>query len=225
MIKKNGEINAIEQVQENIDNRSLSNPIVVQSQLEYVAIAPKKKRKYWFLFKLLIYFLLLNVSIEIIKNLINGVLYFFDGFPCGARHAKESENKQYVRSMNRAQQAKFGENGAFATSVDDLGIGIKTKTTNFHYSVNTTKTAAFSYGIPNKDTSETVYFGLFHWNKKLELRGYVGAVFLVTNNHTKEISTASILCVTKSPTISQPPNPILNNGNPTCANGTEEVTK
>ena len=218
MIKKDAEIDAIEKVQEEIDNQSLSNLIVVQSQRELVAIAPKKKGKYWFLFKLLIYFLLLNVAIEIVKNLIGN-------FTCIPNKARESEAKQYVGSMNRAQQAKFAENGAFANSVDELGLGIKTKTTNFYYSVNTTKTAAFSYGVPNKKTSETVYFGLFHWNKKVELKGYVGAVFLVTNNYTKETSTLAITCVTKSPTKTQPPNPILNKDNPICANGTDEITR
>jgi type IV pilus assembly protein PilA len=221
MINKNAEINAIEKAQEDIDTQFISNPIVVQSQLEYVAIAPKKKGKYWFLFKLLIYFLCVAQSPSTAKPAnptnINGQL------ACGG--GRESEAEQYVGSMNRAQQAKFAENGAFANSVDALNLGIKTKTTNFHYSVNTTKTAAFGYGIPNKDTSERVYFGPFHWNKKVELRGYVGAVFLVTNNHTKEKLTVAIRCVTKSPTKTQPPNPILDNGNPTCANGTDPVTR
>ena len=219
MINKIYEIDSIEKAQENIDNQPLLNEKIVQSSTKLVPIAPnKKKSKYWFLFKLLIYFLLLNVAIEIVRNFIGSVA-------CVANKARESEAKQYVGSMNRAQQAKFSENSAFANSVDDLGLGIKTKTTNFHYSVNTTKTAAFSYGIPNKDTYETVYFGLFHWNKKVELRGYVGAVFLETNNYTKETSTLAISCVAKSPTKTQPPNPILDNGNPTCANGTDPVTK
>ncbi|WP_050812994.1 type IV pilin-like G/H family protein [Microcoleus vaginatus] len=41
-----------------------------------------------------------------------------------------SEAKQYVSSMNKAQQALFIEKSAFGTSVDALGIGIKTETTN-----------------------------------------------------------------------------------------------
>jgi type IV pilus assembly protein PilA len=55
-----------------------------------------------------------------------GVLVFSLFFLCNANKAKQSEAKQYVGSMNRAQQAKFAENGTFATSVDALGLGIKT---------------------------------------------------------------------------------------------------
>ena len=135
--------------------------------------------------------------------------------------AKGSEAKGYVGAMNRTQQEKFAENGTFANSVDELGLGIKTKTRNFRYSVNVTKNAAFSYGIPNRDPSENAYFSFFKWNEKVEARSYVGAVFLVTSNYTKQTSTVAITCVTTSPTKTQPPNPIFNNANPTCANGTE----
>ena len=58
-----------------------------------------------------------------------------------------SEAKQYVGSMNRAQQALFIEKSAFATSVNALGIGIKTETTNYKYSVRATKKAAFNYAV------------------------------------------------------------------------------
>ncbi|HLO50121.1 MAG TPA: type IV pilin-like G/H family protein [Kamptonema sp.] len=149
-------------------------------------------------------------------------LPFFIG--CGGNKAKQSEVKQYVRAMNRAQQAKFAQNGTFANTVEELKLGIKTQTTNFHYSVNATKTAAFNYGIPNKNTyNKKVFFGLFQGDKKVEFRAYVGAIFLVTHNYTKETSTLAITCVAKSPTTTKPGNPIFNNGNPTCADGTDEV--
>jgi hypothetical protein len=46
--------------------------------------------------------------------------------------------------MNKAQQAVFIETTAFATSFDALGLGIKTETTNFKYSIRATKKAAFN---------------------------------------------------------------------------------
>jgi len=53
-----------------------------------------------------------------------------------ANKAKQAEAKQYVGSMNRSQQAKFAENGSFVTdSVANLGMGIKTQTTNYTYKV------------------------------------------------------------------------------------------
>jgi hypothetical protein len=39
--------------------------------------------------------------------------------------------------MNRAQQAKYAENGDFVKSVNDLGIGIKTQTSNYQYTIVT----------------------------------------------------------------------------------------
>ena len=60
--------------------------------------------------------------------------------------SKQSEAKQYVSSMNKAQQAYLAEKSVFSSSVNALGIGIKTETTNYKYSVRTTKQTAFNYG-------------------------------------------------------------------------------
>ena len=76
-----------------------------------------------------------------------GVLVFSSFFLCHANKAKQSEAKQYVSSMNRGQQAYYAENTKFATSIAALGIGIKTETTNYKYSVRATKKAAFNYGV------------------------------------------------------------------------------
>lgn len=127
-----------------------------------------------------------------------------------ANKAKHSEGKQYVGSMNKGQQAYFAENGGFGTSVDALGLGIKTQTTNYNYSVRVTKKAAFNYGVSRKD-----------------LKSVVGAVFLVpvspAANNDK--TTVSILCQANSPGNTQPPNPIVQNDVPVCAAGTTEVPK
>jgi len=117
--------------------------------------------------------------------------------------AKESEAKMYVGSMNRAQQALFIEKSAFATSVNALGIGIKTETTNYKYSVRATKQTAFNYGV----------------SKKPELKSYVGGAFVIrvkSNNGEDEMRTESILCSTDTPgTIPHLP-PKLQNGKLVC---------
>ncbi|HLO50122.1 MAG TPA: type IV pilin-like G/H family protein [Kamptonema sp.] len=214
-----------------MENQSLLNGKVMQPQPESETVAPKKKGILWYLVKGGILFLILNLGIE-------GFRYFFTD----SNYSKYSmcrnglpypEARQYVGSMYRAQQAKFAENGRFANSIDELKLGIKTQTTTFKYSVSATKTAAFSYGIPYKDShySKTVYFGLFYWDEKIEPRGYVSAVFIVpaTNVDTKatknEMTTVGIMCVAKFPSKTQPANPILEKGVPTCANGTDLVTK
>lgn len=48
-----------------------------------------------------------------------------------ANKAKESEAKQYVGAMNRAQQAFFLENNQFGSDLDKLGLGIKSNTENY----------------------------------------------------------------------------------------------
>jgi Tfp pilus assembly protein PilE len=134
-------------------------------------------------------------------------------FLCSASKAKASESKQYVASMNRALEAKYADDGAFSNSMNALGLGLKTQTTNYKYSIIATKNAAFTYGVPIRETKE--------------LTSYIGAVFLVPVSQAakKEKTTVSILCAANSPGNTQPPDPILQNGNPVCAAGTSLVTK
>jgi type IV pilus assembly protein PilA len=133
---------------------------------------------------------------------------------CGSPpKAKESEAKQYIGSMNRGQQAKYAEDGAFSNSINALGLGIKTQTTNYKYSISATKNAAFSYAVSIRETKD--------------FKSYVGAVFLVPVSQAanKEKTTVSILCAANSPGNTQPPDPILQNGNPVCAAGSRVVIK
>jgi len=133
-------------------------------------------------------------------------------FLCGSPNkAKQSEAKQYISAMNKGQQAIYAEEGAFSNSINALGLGIKTQTTNYNYSIIATKNAAFSYGVARSNN----------------LTSYVGAVFLVPVSQAanKEKTTVSILCAANSPGKTQPPDPILQNGNPVCAAGSSLVTK
>jgi len=131
---------------------------------------------------------------------------------CKPYKAMQSEAKQYLSSINRAQQAYFAEKGAFSNSINPLGIGIKTETTNYNYSAIATKNAAFSYGVSRSNN----------------LRSYVGAVFLlpVSQAANDAKTTVSILCETNTfERNTQPPNPIIENDVPVCAAGSSEVTK
>jgi type IV pilus assembly protein PilA len=127
--------------------------------------------------------------------------------------AKQSEAKLYVGSMNRAQQALFIEKSAVGTSVDALGIGIKTETTNYKYSVRATKKAAFNYAVA----------------KEKSLKSYVGGVFMVPaknfepNAAKEEITTTSILCIADFPGTIKPAEPTYKNGKIACSQGTIEV--
>ena len=126
-----------------------------------------------------------------------------------------SEAKQYVGSMNRAQQAYFAEKNAFSSSVKGLGIGIKTETTNFKYSIRATKKAAFNYAVA----------------KEKNLKSYVGGVFLAPaknfdpNAAKEEITTTSILCGGDFPGTIKPAEPTYENGKIACGKGTTEVIR
>ncbi|MEG3841301.1 type IV pilin-like G/H family protein [Microcoleus sp. herbarium14] len=126
---------------------------------------------------------------------------------CWSTNVKQSEAKAYLGSMNRAQQAKYAENGAFSNSITALDLGIETQTINYNYSALATKNAAFSYGVARSNN----------------LRSYVGAILFIP--HGEAMTTISILCEANSPGNTQPPNPILENGVPVCAAGSSVVPK
>jgi len=167
-------------------------------------IPPDKESKSW-VGNLLIFAF---ISVPVVMILAAIALPYSDPSRCGG---PLSEAKQYVSSMNRAQQAKYAEDGAFSNSFNALGLGLKTQTTNYNYSTIATKNAAFSYSVARSNN----------------LTSYVGAVFLVpvAQAAKKENTTLSILCAANSPGNTQPPAPILQKGNPVCAAGSSLVTK
>ena len=151
---------------------------------------------------------------------------FVPSFLSWANNVKQGEAKQYVSSLNKGQQAYFAENGAFSTSINALGIGMKqkTETTYYKYSTRVTKTAAFNYAVAQKP----------------ELKSYFGGVFLVPANkldpnaRRDEMTTESILCETeKRPWFrvkrtdepNEPAEPIYQNGEVICGKGTTDLTK
>ena len=136
---------------------------------------------------------------------------FLGGGGCGGKQ-ETREATLYVGAMSRAQQAYFAEKNAFSSSVDALGIGIKTETTNFKYSIRATKKAAFNYAVA----------------KGNHLNSYVRGVFLVPaknfepNAAKEEKTTTSILCKADSPGTIKPAEPTYKNGKIACGKGTTE---
>ena len=135
--------------------------------------------------------------------------------------AKQSEGKQYVGSMNKGQQAYFAENSTFGNSISDLGLGFRTETNAYKYSIRVTQTAAFSYSLP----------------KNQPLKSYFGGVFIIPakeldrNADRDEVRTVSIICETddrpwfRFKPADEPAEPIYQNGEVICGKGTTEVTK
>ncbi|MFM7449614.1 MAG: type IV pilin-like G/H family protein [Leptolyngbyaceae cyanobacterium] len=107
-----------------------------------------------------------------------------------ANKAKQAEAKTNVGSLNRAQQAYYLEKNEFAeqSNFGNLGLGIKTNTVNYNYSIdgggkNVT-------GVSN--LAKTV-------NAKAPLKDYVGAVNVGTVTTTSEATTLGILCEADKP--------------------------
>jgi prepilin-type N-terminal cleavage/methylation domain-containing protein len=126
-----------------------------------------------------------------------------------ANKAKQSEAKQYVGSMNRSQQAKFAENGIFVTdSVDALGMGIKTQTTNYVYKV------AGSGTTDAKNTADA--------NVTASLRSYGGAN-VVSGSGTDAKTTIGVLCEFNGTIAAMDPTQQGPNAN--CGSSGTEVSK
>ncbi|MFP4100133.1 type IV pilin-like G/H family protein [Coleofasciculus sp.] len=114
---------------------------------------------------------------------------------------KQSEAKQYIGSMNRAQQAYFLEEGNFTDNIGELGLGISTETTNYTYLTSATLLSSINYGV----------------SRQSDLKSYVGGVFLGDAEETGELTTFAILCETKDKGTNRPPAPIVEDGVIQCA--------
>ena len=122
--------------------------------------------------------------------------------------AKESEAKQFVGSMNKAQQVYYAEKAGFTSSVSNLlvyqGLQIKPDAAYYSYSIGmVNKAAVFNYGV----------------SKQANLKSFVGGVFLVGNK------PQTILCLNAAPGKIKPPNPTNTKGVLKCAAGTVKIAQ
>ncbi len=97
-----------------------------------------------------------------------------------ANKAKETESKQYVGSMNRTQQAYFLEKNSFASDISLLGLGIKTDSVNYTYTIDAS-------------VSSSAVINLSYPKNTLTLRAHTGGV-QVAQTAQSEATTLAILC-------------------------------
>jgi type IV pilus assembly protein PilA len=99
---------------------------------------------------------------------------------------KQAEGKQNIGSLNRSQQAYFLENDSFATDVVSVGIGIKTQTVNYNYTLKP--------GTPDKENR----IGQVNNNalaRGKTLKSYLGQNFTtIGDTTTSEVLTLGLLC-------------------------------
>lgn len=121
-----------------------------------------------------------------------------------AELAKQSEAKQYVGAMTRAQQAYHLENNTFAKTIEELQIGLQKETENYAYAI-----------VPQEDAKKSVLITAAA--KNAEFKSYAGAVFVVGEGD--KANTQAIVCETNENSTTPPAMPILEGKELKCADG------
>ena len=133
-----------------------------------------------------------------------------------ANKAKQSEAKQYIGSMNRAQQAYYLEQNTFASNADfgKLGLGIATQTANYKYVINPATVPATGLSAVTNQAQLV--------KTTAPLKAYVGAVQIGVVTSTNEATTLALLCegdtagVNSGPDGTQTATPTAAGTDPTC---------
>ncbi|AFY68811.1 hypothetical protein Pse7367_0503 [Thalassoporum mexicanum PCC 7367] len=76
--------------------------------------------------------------------------------------AKAAEARNYVGSMNRAQQAFYFENAAFTDDLQELAVGIESESQNYSYSIVVNQNGLVSNLAIAKDPTLRSYVGLVY---------------------------------------------------------------
>ena len=196
-------------------NQPEIDPDLVADLPQDAVTLPKPKKPTRWILRLIIYG-------SLGFGLIALVLPSFMG--CGNK-AKSSEGKTYVGTMNRGQQAFWAEKQTFGRSIPVLDLGIKEETVNFKFEVQSFDLVSYQYGVPKTDEAKSFVGAVFVVPEKFQT--YQGSnqkenpTSATTPSTKQELTTVGILCESPKIGVTQKlPNPFLQNGIPTCAEGT-----
>jgi uncharacterized protein (TIGR03067 family) len=128
--------------------------------------------------------------------------------------AKQSEARQYVGSMNRSQQAYFLENNQFSAKLDSLGLGIKSETENYRYSINL---------IDGKRLVQ--HMGVAKVDGLKSYTGFVQLTKIRSGESAGELTTVATLCESNQPTRSQPGKPQIQGNEIKCPIGYSDLSR
>lgn len=126
-----------------------------------------------------------------------------DAFENQANKGKQSEAKNTISFINKAQSFYYIENNKFATDMEQLALGLPPETENYLYRI-----------VPQNGQPQSV---ISTAQAKLpDLKSYTGAVFFVPGNDGGKV--VSIICETDQPSSTPPSLPA-----PSSSNNPEEI--
>lgn len=177
------------------ENTSLNFPLTEQGDIP--ASFPKKKNVKLGIFIRLSVFFAIGLG---------GVLYALPrSFLDCASKARQSEGRNNIGAIGRAQQAFYLTNNKFTNSIPELGIGISPETNNYKYFVQVDRQFVVSYAQ----------------GKTPNTKNYLGVVFVGTvPNSDRTPTTQSIVCEVKQSQSLANIMPIYQNGQVSCPEGT-----
>jgi type IV pilus assembly protein PilA len=130
--------------------------------------------------------------------------------------AKQTEAKQNVSTIIKAQQSLRTEQARFTASLDDLALGTLSSTgastTNYAYSI--------------ASTDQQLDTRVLATSQDIALRSYGGATYVASNAATSQIAWTSVICEATVPAatpIADPTAPAAAGDAPTCATGSRPV--
>jgi hypothetical protein len=103
------------------------------------------------------------------------------------------EARQYIGSINRAQQAYYAEYGQFSDSIAKLGLGIKEHTENYHYTILSSMGPVQTYNDRKLAEFESAIASAKPTDRRPG-KSYTGAVFAYKEKGSNVIRTISAIC-------------------------------
>ncbi|MBW4518987.1 MAG: type IV pilin-like G/H family protein [Scytolyngbya sp. HA4215-MV1] len=106
----------------------------------------------------------------------------------------EAEARNYLKTLNRAQQAFFLEKKEFASNLEDLKLGLPAETQNYTFRIESVSTeSVLSVAIA----------------KRGGIKSYSSAVYIIQDVPGNRLAPSSIVCASAQPSIFAPNMPEL----------------
>ena len=135
--------------------------------------------------------------IAIYSTVVAGIMASFYDFKLNklsiSSAPKSSEAKQYINSINRAQQAYYAEYGKFSDDITQLG-GIKEETDDYYYSVVSSMGPVQTSYNQHEPAQFEIVMAFADPNDTNTGRAYTGAVFAYKEKGSDMITTIAAIC-------------------------------